>query len=422
MPCVNCQASTNVPPGGLSPDDICNGKYFNTNCVIYRGEPLTDIQAETNDSITTIFTRLDTIVGTIIAGSFTADNGLTKNTSTNVQLGGAILGTGNLIRDTYITNDGFLLRIDQSTATDSALYLNHSGTGLNVGTGLTSTAGGIAVRANSSESNAFEGVSLLDYTGLFIRDAASTNTVEGVIKIVRNSAGIVGGGIGGAIDFWIERRTTVPSPNPTEPTVRLAGVWASPGPSLASRLSRFDIYGYDGAVVGEKVLNLSLLGNGALTFYQYGIGTFKNTPTYGLGVDASGNVVETTGIVDFKMSLTDTDILTGGSFPINECPTLPAGYAWEIVSCSARLVGATTVYDGAPIVIVKADTSSKGQYTDNGIICSMGGDDFVFISRATENESGTVVESDKMVVNISASSTVGDGTLTIYGTARVITL
>ena len=225
-------------------------------------------------------------------GLLTANNGLTENPATNVQLGGQTLGTGNLIRNTYITNDGYEFRIDQINSSTNALYLNHSGTGFNAGTGLRAQAGGIAVRAASSENFAFEGISILDYTAALIRNSSSANDVVGLVKLVRNTSGTSASGIGGSIDFWIEERQTIPAPPPTDPTVRLAGIWENPGPAVLSRLSRFDIYGYSN---GGALINASIRGDGAFYLYQYGLGTFAGTPTYSLGVDASGNVIEFVG-------------------------------------------------------------------------------------------------------------------------------
>ena len=226
-------------------------------------------------------------------GTYTVNNGLTENPANNFQLGGATLGTGNLIRDTYITNDGYVLRIDQINPSTNALDLRHSGTGLNTGVGLRSQAGGIAVRASSSENWAFEGVSALDYTAALLRNTSSTNDAVGLIKLVRNTSGTPFNGIGGSIDFWIEERQTIPAPSPTDPTVRLAGIWENPGPAVLSRLSRFDIYGYSN---GGTLLNASIRGDGKFVLHQYGQtpANFPGTPVWSLGVDASGNVVEFT--------------------------------------------------------------------------------------------------------------------------------
>jgi len=226
-------------------------------------------------------------------GTYTVDNGLTASTLTNFQLGGATLGSGDLIRDTYITNNGYTFRIDQTGASTNALYLSHLGITPNAGTGLrVEVADGRSIRATSTGGIAFEGVTQLDYTQQLIRNATSNNDIVGLLRLDRGTSGVPFGGIGGSIDFWIEERQTIPVPIPTDPTVRLAGLWENPGPAVLSRLSRFDIYGYSS---GGALLNASVRGDGKFVLHQYGVNTFAGTPTYSLGVDASGNVVEFTG-------------------------------------------------------------------------------------------------------------------------------
>lgn len=220
-------------------------------------------------------------------GSYTANNGLNL-AGTTFKLG------GTLSQNTSINNNGFDLDIYSNTPTTSGALLDLN---LNaIGTAFQSTAlNGFGVRSMSFSGINLESLSYDDYTALFIRETSSVNDAIGVLKIVRNTTGTAFGGIGGSIDFWIEPRYTgTPPPgSPTEPTVRLAGLWENPGPNVASRLSRLDFYGYSGGA--GNVLNASVRGDGFFSLYQYGLGTFVGTPAYSLGIDASGNVVEFVG-------------------------------------------------------------------------------------------------------------------------------
>lgn len=258
-------------------------------------QTLLNLVAGTNMTITDDGLGNITFDATGGGSTYTVDNGLIANpTSTNFQLGGQTLGTGNLIRDTYITNDGFGFRIDQINASTYALYLNHSGTGLNTGVALRADAGGIAVRASSQESHAYEGISGLDYTAFLIRSnqvppLSADNSVLGVLRLDRNTTGTAFGGIGCSIDFWIEPRSSTQ----TVLSTSLAAIWENPGPAVLSRLSRFDIYGYSN---GGQLLNTSIRGDGKFVLHQYGQtpANFPGTAVWALGVDASGNVVEFT--------------------------------------------------------------------------------------------------------------------------------
>ena len=250
------------------------------------------------DSVTSTWVALAPTGG---GGTYTVDNGLSPQTTpssnpNNFQLGGATLGSGDLIRDTYITNNGYLFRIDQTGPSTSALYLRHSGTTPNNGTGLTTVTGGVGVRSSSSESYAFEGISSIEYTQQLIRNATSNNDVVGLLRLDRATSGVPFGGIGASIDFWVEARLTLVPPvlAPTDPTIRLAGIWEVPGAAVLARLSRFDMYGYSN---GGTLLNASVRGDGKFVLHQYGQtpANFPGTPVWSLGVDASGNVVEFTG-------------------------------------------------------------------------------------------------------------------------------
>ena len=259
-------------------------------------DDILDVDAATpNDGdVLTWDSATSTWIAAVPTGStYTVNNGLTASTLTNFQLGGATVGTGNLIRDTYITNDTYTFRIDQTGNSRYALELRHPGLGINAGAGLRTITGGIGVRSSSSESYAFEGISSLDYTQQLIRNTTSNNDVVGILRLDRNTSGVPLGGFGSSIDFWVEARLTLvpPVPAPTDPTIRLAGIWEVPGAAVLDRLSRFDMYGYSN---GGTLLNASVRGDGKFVLHQYGVNTFAGTPTYALGVDASGNVVEFT--------------------------------------------------------------------------------------------------------------------------------
>jgi hypothetical protein len=311
-------------------------------------------------------------------GTYTVNNGLTESPANNFQLGGPTLGSGNLIRDTYITNDGYTFRIDQTGAATNALYLSHLGTGLNVGTGLrVAVADGRSIRATSTGGIAFEGVTQLDYTAELIRNAASTNNIEGIIRLNRSSTGVPGGGIGGSIDFWIEERQTIPAPIPTDPTVRLAGLWENPGPAVLSRLSRFDIYGYSN---GGTLLNASVRGDGKFILRQYGINTFAGTPAYALGVDASGNVVEFTGGGGGSSLNDTTGILFGGALSATI-----GGTTFSVTAGIGQIVTQTASISG---VVTTASNVTWSAVT-GAAITNIGTSQFTYV---LVNSSGVVIQ------------------------------
>jgi hypothetical protein len=211
-----------------------------------------------------------------------ANNGLINNSGT-VQLGGTTLGTGNLIRNTFISNDGYIFRIDQTIG--NALYLNTVS-----GTGVTAIVGtGIAVRARATSGNAIEGISYDDYSLSLGRETAGVSDVVGLIKAQRGTTGSAFSGLGGAFEIWVEHRNTMPAPSPTIPTATFEGIWANPGPLVADRVGKFRIR-LDEADVQKDIL--SGLATGEVYCDRYGSGTFTGTATHYAAWDASGKLIE----------------------------------------------------------------------------------------------------------------------------------
>jgi hypothetical protein len=194
-------------------------------------------------------------------GSVTADNGLTE-TSGNVQLGGL------LIQDTTIDTSTFNFIVSRAQ-TGSALQVINNGL-----IGVPSAA-----EFTSKESHAT----------LHLRNAASTNTIETIIKLERQTTGTAANGIGGAIDIWVETLFQTGITPAGIPAVRLVARWTVA--ALLTRSSRFELYTVHNAVQ-KLVQEMSSYGQQRLN--AYGVGDFADTPTYLLGVDASGNVIEVT--------------------------------------------------------------------------------------------------------------------------------
>lgn len=57
-------------------------------------------------------------------------------------------------------------------------------------------------------------------------------------------------------------------------------------------------------ITGSNTVVTTMQQNGQLTLHKYGVGTFQSTPVYNLGVDSTGNVVETAGGVPTSVTAT----------------------------------------------------------------------------------------------------------------------
>lgn len=207
-------------------------------------------------------------------GTYTVDNGLTESPANNFQLG------GTLIQNTTIDADTYLLDI---TGTDSVVF-QVANTNAVSGTGaFFSSLIGNAIGALSNGSQAIYAQSVADIEAIKAITKFNGTGDTKVLKLDRiaSSAGGVGVGASASIDMGISQSATLP-------------------PSRTSIKTRWEAgssnYSLEAWVTDTNVLYMAFKISpvGQLRLPKYGIGTFVTAPTYLLGVDASGNVVETT--------------------------------------------------------------------------------------------------------------------------------
>jgi len=238
-------------------------------------------------AVTADGTIIESPVGGGISG-ITADNGLTANTSTNVQLG------GTLLQNTTVNTAGFTTTWTGTYNTGSPAMFNV----LNVGTGTsfaaTNNGGDATMSINNSgagdgtitASSSGNGINATSTTGLpgrFRANPSSTNTTVAVGRFIRGSSGTPAASMGGAIELYLESTSA-----DDRVANQLISQWTIA--TDATRTSQFIITGVNSAVTSDL---FTLSGSGSLKLNKYGINTFAGTAAYTLGVDASGNVVET---------------------------------------------------------------------------------------------------------------------------------
>jgi hypothetical protein len=250
--------------------------------------------------------------------AITADNGLTANTATNVQLG------GTLIQNTEINTNAYYLWLNGTNASGQYTFLATSTTGntawISSGSGNALLVSVAASGKTGVEVQASDG-SLPYYAGL---TSSGTNDVIPSITLSRASSGTAAAGIGTSIDWYAQ----IAENSTRYLTNEIKSKWADP--ATATRTSQLDITGVNSASTNTLA---SFKGSGQLQLPLYGSGTFAGTPTYTLQVDASGNIIEGSG--------------GGGSGTINSGTTgKPAYY-----------VGATTLDDFAAIDYATSGTN-----------------------------------------------------------------
>lgn len=221
--------------------------------------------------------------------TYTFSNGLT-NTSGAVTLG------GNLTQDTTInTTTSYSLKVNgtntstlgafQVTATTSTgVYSQNNGGGHAVYGNNFGSGYGVYGQSQTGAGVYAEGKTTTPLKAL-LTIPTSTNTVMTILDLSRSCSGGIGGdGIGASID--ISNRTSAQG----QISNRLISKWTTA--TEASRTSQFEITGVNSAVTATL---FTLKGSGQLQLNKYGVNTFSGTAVYYLGVDASGNIVETSG-------------------------------------------------------------------------------------------------------------------------------
>ncbi len=186
----------------------------------------------------------------------TASNGLTKVVN-DIKLGGTLTGSTTI---TGTSSNIFTI----STSVNNGIILESSG-----GPGLYAKSTALNYEAVYAESNS----SITNYPapGLTVRHSTTGTAANGIGTLINMGA------------------STVSSVSPSISNT-LTSIWSNA--VTASRTSQFIIGGVNATVLADL---FTLSGNGSLKLNKYGINTFTGTAAYMLGVDASGNVVETAG-------------------------------------------------------------------------------------------------------------------------------
>lgn len=247
------QVLTMKPTGGIGWQSI-NQYFTNLGNGDTLAVPVNDstigfksLKAGTNITFTKTDTTI-TINGSA-SGLQTADNGLTANTSTNVQLGSATPITGQpLLHDTYLNTDAYTFNIMGGASTVATVQNTGSGVGL-----YTQSATGFALKTFSNSISA-----------QFQTRTNSTNIIEPIIQVQRRTFNTPANGLGGSIDFYLDAITPI-----TELSNQLISKWTDA--TDTTRTSQFIITGVNSGTTGDLAY---FNGNGMV-----GIGSSSSSST-----------------------------------------------------------------------------------------------------------------------------------------------
>jgi hypothetical protein len=230
----------------------------------------------------------------------TADNGLTRSTISNVQLGSSSLGGANLLHTSYIGFNGFQLNLsgdynghalDVTNSISSGIVSGIRGvaTASTGGIGVRGEGGNIGLSGISTNGTGVLGSSTAGIGGAFVGliatqaqvNPASTNTFVNISKFLRSSTGTAANGIGGYNSFDIET-----TDGNIWPAARFGAILSDA--TTATRTGEFHIWTTSNAV--ESVV-FKLTGIGQMKLPKYIGTTMDGIPTKALGVNASGDVI-----------------------------------------------------------------------------------------------------------------------------------
>lgn len=265
-------------------------------------------------------------------------------------------GVLNIPNYTYTETDPLSIHLTGTQSSTGTIQVNIGANSFNI----IGTSGGFY--ASSTGNNAIYGES----TGASLAAAgfsiyhATTNTIDSIIDLYRQTSGTAANGIGGSVKYYINTTT-----GSNQVSTELISKWTNA--TNATRTSQFIITGVNSAVTADL---FTLSGSGALKINKYGVGTFTGTPAYNLVVDSSGNLIETAlsgaGTVT-NFVFTDSGGFTGTVTTSTTTPTLSLVLQNATTSQSGQLTSTDwNTFNNKQATISLTTTGTSGAATFSG--------------------------------------------------------
>lgn len=122
-----------------------------------------------------------------------------------------------------------------------------------------------------------------------------------------------------------------------------------------------------------------------------------------------------------KVSLSAAEIRNLGTTPIEAISSPGAGYAIEVFTAVANLTYGSIAFDGGNSFELKNTSATLAQYQSNLNFLAATADAFSMLTRKEPNAETQIVENEPLLIS-STDSTVGDSTIDVYITYRIIEL
>ncbi len=290
-------------------------------------------------------------------GLLTANNGLTANTSTNVQLGGTLLG------NTTIATAANTLTISSSTTDVTPLIITATGSmnyGLSVtsdnATGISGSGGNTGVYGSSPTGWAFYGVSSNVVEELQLNSQTDNDVSPSMVILANASTGLGQNGFGTSIDFQLNYDSAYFYAGTSN---QIISKWTSA--STSNLVSELDIMGTSASAYSgppSTYLLASFNGNRNTTMYgltlhyqsksanytllpsDYAINFTSNADTATLptavGITGTIYVIKTTGVASIVATTSSQTIDGVTTYALTAAKkyvmVISDGANWEIIS------------------------------------------------------------------------------------------
>ena len=124
----------------------------------------------------------------------------------------------------------------------------------------------------------------------------------------------------------------------------------------------------------------------------------------------------------FRVALSESELLNGVTKDIPELPAPGAGFAWSLYNAELSYSFGTEQYDATDVFV--QPQGQRHQYNAETAINDASESFFIGMVRNNcgLNQAVTIAENTKMQIKVESTSTTGDGTAVVYGIARLITV
>ena len=145
--------------------------------------------------------------------------------------------------------------------------------------------------------------------------------------------------------------------------------------------------------------------------------------------DTGATGADGAGFLTARIALSNADIKTANSVPIDAIAAPGAGYAIEIVSASVKYVYYGAAFDIGKYFTLQANTGDYAQYRSGNVLNKASSrfskftdTSAIMFTTGNTDLGNQLVDNDKITIKADADSAIGESNAIIYITYRIVTL